>query len=282
MTASAAPSDRLFPPRLLRYVVTVIAVTVPVAVGAALTQSHPRPPRTPWRRFRLCARRARRRVQAGAARRAGRPQGLAGVRLPARRSGPVRLAVRRDRRARRHRDRRGTSSAASRCAARSTRPAYALSAFASACPRSCSAGTAARSARRRRQAEVLAFAGGAAYVVTNVVLVAIAVALAQGCRCGGRRASTCATRARPSPSWPSSRRWPCRCGRSIRRSSCCSPAPSSRSRSTCATPTGPCSPCATPRPTPSPALGNHRSFQIDLRERARDRAPRRTASCRSR
>ena len=37
MTTSTAPPTAFLPPRLLRYVVTVIAVTVPVAVGAALT-----------------------------------------------------------------------------------------------------------------------------------------------------------------------------------------------------------------------------------------------------
>ena len=37
MITSAAPPNASLPPRLLRYVVTVIAVTVPVAVGAALT-----------------------------------------------------------------------------------------------------------------------------------------------------------------------------------------------------------------------------------------------------
>ena len=59
---------------------------------------------------------------------------------------------------------------------------------------------------------LLVFLGGAAYVLTNVVTVAIAVSLYTGQSLRACSRTTSATPGRPSRSWPSSRRWRRRCG----------------------------------------------------------------------
>ncbi len=211
-------------------------------------------PVDPGGRARVCARGARGRVQAGAARRAGRPQGVAGLRVPDGRPDPVRLAVRRDRRAGRDRDRR-------------VRRARALAARLVQRERVCAlgvrvgpAGVPARLERRRDRPRRRGQADGARLRRRRRLRRSRTSRWSRspspsrtGSRCARRRAATCATPAPPSRSWRSSRRSRCRCGRSTRRSSSCSPGPCSPSPSTCARPTAPCSPCATPRRTRSPA-----------------------------
>ena len=175
----------------------------------------------------------------------GHAAGLAGVRLPARGAGAVRLAVRRARRARgrwpsvevveRGVSLRGAFNAAT----------YGLSAFASALPAFLLGWTARGSAAANADTlDVLAFSGGAVYLVTNVMLVAIAVTLAQGVPLRrDARTTTSATPARPSSimALHLGARGVAVEG-ATRPSRCCWRGRSSRSRSTSATPTGPCSP----------------------------------------
>jgi diguanylate cyclase (GGDEF)-like protein/putative nucleotidyltransferase with HDIG domain len=179
-SAAAPPNDSL-PPRLLRYVVTVIAATVPVAVGAALTVvAHP-PAKDTLVGVLVFA------VAALAAEfkpvpldeQGARKVSLAFVFLLAAQilfgwQYAVIAAL--------------TATAIVEYAERGpslrgafNTSAYALSAFASALPAfllGWDGGTIGSGDAGKLT--VLAFAGGAAYVATNVALVAVAVALASG------------------------------------------------------------------------------------------------------
>jgi diguanylate cyclase (GGDEF)-like protein/putative nucleotidyltransferase with HDIG domain len=180
-SSSAAPPNDSLPPRLLRYVVTVIAVTVPVTVGAALTVvAHP-PAKDTLAGvlvFALAALAAEFKPvpldEQGA-----RKVSLAFVFLLAAQilfgwqfaaiAALVATAI--VEYAERGLSLRGAFNAS----------AYAVSAFASALPAfllGWNGGTIG--AGDAGKLTVLAFAGGAAYVATNVALVAVAVALATG------------------------------------------------------------------------------------------------------
>lgn len=180
-SAAAPPQPASLPPRLLRYVITVIAMTVPVAVGAVLKAVASPPSRATLVGVLVFS------VAALAAEfkpvpldeQGARKVSLAFVFLMALQilfgwQYAVIAAL--------------VATAIVECVERGlslrgsfNASAYALSAFASALPAfllgwnggSIGAGDAAK-------LTVLAFAGGAAYVITNVALVAIAVALAHG------------------------------------------------------------------------------------------------------
>ena len=161
--------------------VTVIGVTVPVAVGAVHDCGRTRPPWTPCRAcvFFVAALAAEfKPVPLDEQRRA---QGVAGVRLPAR---PPRSCSGGSTRCSRAMVSMAIVQTARprgrRCAPRSTPPSYALSAFVSAAARLPARLDGRRRDHATRRLTLLVFLGGAAYVVTNVVTVAVAVSLVHG------------------------------------------------------------------------------------------------------
>ena len=180
-SSSAAPPNDALPPRLLWYVVTVIAATVPVAVGAALTAAAAPPARDALAGvlvFALAALAAEFKpvpLDEGGARRVSlafvfllAAQILFGWQYAVIAALVATAIVEYSERGLSLRGAFNTS-------------AYALAAFASALPAFLLGWNGgAIASDDAAKLTILAFAGGATYVVTNVALVAVAVALATG------------------------------------------------------------------------------------------------------
>ena len=139
------------------------------------------PPERQHDRRRVCVpcRRGGGRVQAGSARREGRPLGLAGDRLPALDAGALRVAVRRAGRDDQHHRGRdlGAGADAADVVQRGRRAACRRSC--PRCPASCS-GWHHLQPQEFGRLSLLVFLGGVAYISTNVLTVAGVVAIYQG------------------------------------------------------------------------------------------------------